>query len=380
MRPAAYVACLNSDHVMAPSLYQPLFLSVVSLLAAIMAAMYLSSPTDARSEKGMHSSILLCIPLCIVLTVWLGMRPVSGEFGDTVNYALTYENSEVIFSGIDFHQEWLFNLLMYLCQEGGMDVSEFFTIIEFIYVFTALWAVYRLMPKNALLGMIFVCGSLMYFSFGVNGLRNGMACHILLLAMSYFLDSKYLPAVVLAAAGFSIHRSIALPIAAMVVSRWAIRDVRVALYIWLGSIVLSLLAGNFFVGMLGGMDFDDRMNSYASGAYIDDGFSRTGFRWDFLIYSAMPVLMGYIVLIRRGMRENWYRVLFSTYCLANAFWVLVIRIAYSNRFAYLSWFMYPVIIAYPLIMMRVWPDQDRKTAQILIAYVSFTVVMNTLYW
>lgn len=261
-----------------------------------------------------------------------------------------------------------------------MDVSEFFTIIEFIYVFTALWAVYRLMPKNALLGMIFVCGSLMYFSFDVNGLRNGMACHILLLAMSYFLDSKYLPAAVLAAAGFSIHRSIALPIAAMIVSRWAIRDVRVALYIWLGSIVLSLLAGNFFVGMLGGMDFDDRMTNYASGAYVDDGFSRTGFRWDFLIYSAMPVLMGYIVLIRRGMRENWYRVLFSTYCLANAFWVLVIRIAYSNRFAYLSWFMYPVIIAYPLIMMRVWPDQDRKTAQILIAYVSFTVVMNTLYW
>ncbi len=94
----------------------------------------------------------------------------------------------------------------------------------------------------------------------------------------------------------------------------------------------------------------------------------------------MPVYLGYTVLIKHQVRDNWYRILYSTYCLANAFWVLVIRAAFTNRFAYLSWFMYGIVVAYPLIMMRVWDDQDRRTAIILLAFVGFTVIMNTLYW
>lgn len=365
--------------MLAPSLYQPIFLCAVALLAAGLSVRFMASPTAELSEKGNPGSIWACIPLCVVLTLWIGFRPVSAAFGDTVNYAYSYLNGVLLRENITYSGEWLFQLLTYFCQQAGLTVGEYFAIIEFVYVFTALWAVYRLMPKNPLLGMVFMLGSLMYFTFGVNGLRNGMACHLLLLAISFFLDSKYIPAAALALAGFFIHRSIILPAAAMAAARWVLKSETTAVYIWLGSIVVSLLVGNYFVGLFSSLGFDDRMANYATG-FNEATFSRTGFRWDFLLYSAMPVLMGYVVLVRRNLRENWYRVLFNTYCLANAFWVLVIRIEYSNRFAYLSWFLYPVIIAYPLIMMRVWPDQDCKTAMILLAYVGFTVVMNTLYW
>ena len=59
---------------------------------------------------------------------------------------------------------------------------------------------------------------------------------------------------------------------------------------------------------------------------------------------------------------------------------MVIRSSYSNRFAYLSWFIYPIVIAYPLINLPVWEDQDRKTGLILLAYVSFTVFMMAVVW
>lgn len=363
------------------SLYLPVFMAIVTLLSAIMAWRMYMSPDSSLSDKGSANNIWICLPLCLVLTVWLGYRPVdSPHFGDTFSYTFLYNNIEQTLSGVDFNSEWLFNWMMYFSKQAGLDVHQFFLITDAVYILSCLWAVERMMPKNPLLGMIFVCGSLMFFSFGVNGVRNGMACHLLLLGISFFLDSKYVPAAFFALAGFSIHRSTALPIASIIAARWLIKKPQHAMYIWLGSIVLSMIAGNFFTSLASSINFDNRLQSYSQADTSEFGFSSTGFRWDFLIYSSMPVVLGYYILITRGIRENWFRVLFNTYCLANAVWVLLIRMAFSNRFAYLSWFLYPVVVAYPLIMMRVWDDQDRKTAQILLAYVGFTVIMNTVYW
>ena len=59
---------------------------------------------------------------------------------------------------------------------------------------------------------------------------------------------------------------------------------------------------------------------------------------------------------------------------------MVIRSSFSNRFAYLSWFIYPVVMAYPLLRMNIWKDQDRKTALILFFYSGFTFFMFFVYY
>jgi len=363
-------------------LYFPVFLAVVSALAAMMAWQMYSSPGSMLSDKGKTGNIWLCLPLCLVLTLWLGNRPVDGTaFGDTFSYAHMYNNVPLTIALGNLNGEWLFSFIIVYCRVLGLDVHQFFTVIEAFYVLSALWAVRRLMPKNPLLGMVFMCGSLMFFTFGVNGIRNGMACHLVLLGMSFLLSSNYIAAAILAIAGFFIHRSVALPIASIIAARWIVKEPRHGLSIWIASIFLSLLGGSVFINLFASLGFDDRMESYgienSAGQF---GFSSTGFRWDFLLYSSVPVILGYVVLIKKNLRENWYRVLYNTYCLANAFWILIIRTSFSNRFAYLSWFMYPVIIAYPLTMMHLWEDQDRKTAQILLAYVGFTLIMDFLYW
>ncbi len=109
-------------------------------------------------------------------------------------------------------------------------------------------------------------------------------------------------------------------------------------------------------------------------------FSREGFRWDFLLYSTVPIVMGWYICVKRKIQDNWYNVICTVYCLCNAFWIMVIRSAFSNRFAYLSWFIYPIVIAYPLINLPVWEDQDRKTGIILLAYAGFTFFMLTFIW
>lgn len=128
--------------------------------------------------------------------------------------------------------------------------------------------------------------------------------------------------------------------------------------------------------MFAGLGFDDRL-SYLTD-YDIGMFSHTGFRWDFLLYSMMPIVLGYYVVIKRGIQDRTYTILLNTYTLANAFWVMVIRANYSNRFAYLSWFMYPIVLAYPLLRLDVWGDmQGKRLKQIMLAHIGFTWFMAT---
>ena len=156
---------------------------------------------------------------------------------------------------------------------------------------------------------------------------------------------------------------------------------------------------NFFAGL----GFDDRMSQYSTSEY-DDQFSQTGFRWDFLAYSAMPVWLTWYVTKKAEKERALYgdtieeaetnitgagriadahsmrvfNILATTYILANSFWVMVIRAAFSNRFAYLSWFLYPVVLAYGVIRLHIWPDQDRKAGLILALHAGFTIIMHLL--
>ncbi len=393
---------------MAPSLYLPVFLLSVSFISAVMGVRYLSSPNYELQEAVQSKIMRVFFPLaiCLVLVFWLGARPTAPQFGDTFNYAWMYnmgaswnnrtlvvdesnddedkdddggEGSDAL-PNVNLSSEWFFDWMMNTCRDVGLNVSVFFTIVEAGYILSALWAVVRLFPSNPLLALLFVLSSLMFYSFGINGIRNGLACHLVLLAMTFLLDSKYIIGGLLCFIALGVHRSTALPIAAILAAIFVIKDVRYAVYIWIASIIVSFFGGNFFTSFFASLGFDDRMVTYTLSNGYAKQFSRTGFRWDFLLYSSVPILMAWYVSVKRNIQDNWYNAICVAYCLCNAFWVLVIRAEFSNRFAYLSWFMYPFVIVYPLINMPVWENQDRRTGQILLAYCGFTVFMNFIYW
>ena len=359
------------------SLYQPIYLAFVSILTAWLGFNRIASPNFSYQDKG--SKWLLPFIISLTFAIWLGLRPISSYFGDTVNYALEYRTRDIYNVSMDWHSEWIWQWLMMGCKALGLSVNAFFLIIELIYVLTAFFAVKRLMPSDPMLGMLFLMGSIMFFTFGTNGLRNGMACHIVLLAISLLLDSRSVPGILFCLIAFGIHRSTILPIAASLVAIAGLRDFRFALVFWLLSIIISLATGEAVSNFFAGLGFDDRMAQYAADQDMSM-FSREGFRWDFLLYSAVPVFMGWYICIRRQISDNWYNVICMVYCLCNAFWIMVIRSAFSNRFAYLSWFIYPIVIAYPLINLPIWEDQDRKTGWILLAYIGFTIFMLTVVW
>ena len=360
-------------------LYQPIFLGITVGWAYLYSFRCIESVNFVMQTK--ETTFLIPFVVSLIFIFWIGNRPISGAvFGDTANYAVSYALMDVYEKfTFNWHTEWIWGLIMVTCKNIGFDVHSWFTVIEAGYMLTVLWAVKRFFPTNPLLGILFVWTSLMFFTFGTNGLRNGLACHIILLAMSFFFDDKYIIGGLLCLVALGIHRSTMLPIAGMLTARFILKDMKYAILFWISSIFVSLIVGNATTAFFASLGFDDRMSSYNTTIYAND-FSQTGFRWDFLLYSAFPVLMGWYVCVKKKIKDDWYKTLCITYCLCNAFWVLVIRAAFSNRFAYLSWFMYPIVIAYPLVNLPVWEDQDRKTGQTLLAYASFTLFMQLIYW
>ena len=366
------------EEEMNPSYYQEFFTAGMAALAIIVGGIRVSSPDNRHQLEG--SSIVFPLLLCVVLTLWIGLRPVSGAFGDTVNYALEYSKMDPRHISMDWGGEWIWQWLMNGCKAIGFNIHTFFTIVTAGYVLSAFWAVKRLMPSDPMLGLLFVLTSLMFFTFATNGLRNGLACHLVLLAFSFLMDDKWIPGALFALLALGIHRSVMLPIIAILVGIILVKDVRYAIVFWVASILLSLVVGDSVTSFFASLGFDDRMTQYTQAINDFSEFSREGFRWDFLLYSAMPVVMGWYVCIHKGITDNWYNALCVAYCLCNAFWIMVIRSAFSNRFAYLSWFMYPIIIAYPLVNLPIREDHDRFTGWVLIAYAAFSVFMWFIFW
>ena len=66
-----------------------------------------------------------------------------------------------------------------------------------------------------------------------------------------------------------------------------------------------------------------------------------GFRWDFLLYSAMAVVVGWYFVFKQNFEDEYYHWIYNTFLATNAIWVLVIRASYSNRLAQISWFIMP---------------------------------------
>ena len=323
--------------------------------------------------------------LTVALTFYLGLRPLSGSFGDMNMYRHSYENIVNGFIPINFKTEWLWENFTAFCKLSGFNVYEYFFIIEMGYFAGMLICSFILIRRNLWIAVLFFYISFSCYSYGTNGIRNGLGCSLDLVAITLFAlgGVKRPVGIVLMVLAMGIHRSTVLPSAAAVASQYFVKDPKTAIRFWIASIGISLVAGPLVESFFAALGFDDRMSDYASTNQNEGSmgqFSQSGFRWDFLFYSAFPVVMIWYVTRYRRFTDKVYTVFANSYLLCNAFWIMVIRSAFSNRFAYLSWFLYPVVMAYPLLRMNLWKDQDRKTAIIFFLYSGFTLFMFFIFY
>lgn len=341
-----------------------------------------------RAEGGSLTQAL-AFGCTVFFIFYLGLRPVTRDFVDMPMYAYTYESIDITsadYAPMGFHSEWFWRNIALFCLNMGFNVNEYFFLIEVVYLSGMYICCLMLMRKNLWLSMLFFFTAFSTYSYGTNGIRNGMACSIELVAMCLLIEKnsvKRFFSFFLMFLALGIHRSTMLPSAAAIATVYVVKDTKWAFRFWLISIALSLTVGPLVERFFVALGFDERMSEYHEGQFTENAqtyFSSVGFRWDFLMYSSAPVAMIWYVTRFRRFTDIAYTMFANTYLLCNAFWIIVIRASFSNRFAYLSWFIYPVVLAYPLLRMNLWKDQDRKTAIILFLYSAFLFFMYFIYY
>lgn len=361
------------------AIYTKLFMWLVFVFCMILGGSYLTSDNNQNLLK-VHNTMPALI-LSVIVILYMGLRPDSPMFGDSYYYRHTYYNV-VVDSSFNIKAEWLFALIMNTCKTFRLNHHMFFLIIEIGYVGFLYAACRKLLWENTWMAMLFCISAFSFFTYGTNGIRNGFALHLLLFAFALLADCKkwVIPIVaVLCLAAYGIHRTSIIPITAVVMAFFVIKNPKWAIYIWITCVFLSLVTGSLFQNLLGSMfgSIDSRATTYT--AQIDmSQFSHTGFRWDFILYSSVPVILTYYVTVKRQIQNRTFNILAITYILTNSMWVLVNRMPFSNRVAYLSWFLYPIVIAYALIRLHIWDDQDKKSAMWLMGCSAFTIIMMLL--
>lgn len=322
--------------------------------------------------------------LSVLAILFLGLRPTHFMFGDMVTYAQGYRYGQVSGYAVEVKGEWVFAWIQQVLINLGMKENVFFLVCSIGYIYLQYWTCKRLLWENVWIAMLFILSAFEFYVFAVNGVRNGLACAIVMAAMTLAIQAngKKMPLIIAAVIAFlvlNIHRASIIPIVCAVVALYWIKNPKYALMIWVASIGVSLVAGGFFTDHLGDLMANEaKYNDYRVGGSAEASFSHSGFRWDFLLYSAMPVLLIWYVNIKKHIRERVFDYLAVTYLLANSVWILVIRVNYSNRFAYMSWFLYPLVLAYGLIRLHIWEDQDRRIGFFLLAHAGFTLGMFLL--
>lgn len=343
------------------SLYAPIFYNLTLIFCLIKV---LNIHRDDRC---------LMWGLTILLLFFIGLRPITFHFADTVGYAymyndMTYES----FNSCLQTKDYMFNMLMYIFNKVGLSVHCFFTFIAAIYIGFTAWASQRISKKYAYLIFLSVISSFSFYSYGVNGIRNGMAVTLVMLAMT-FIENRKLISLVLLWCAAAIHNSVLLPIVCIIIS-YLYRNTKFYFFCWLLSIIFVNIDSHSVESFLLNIGFieDDRFSKYLVGMNNKNDFAFTGFRWDFLLYSSVPIIVAYYFNVKKNFQDNLYRLFANTYILANSFWVLVINASFSNRFAYLSWFLYAIVLIYPFITYPDLPSRRKWIVYVLIGNVLFT--------
>lgn len=325
--------------------------------------------------RGTKNNVLSFI-FVIFVTLYIGTRPI-WCYEDTYLYTqifnLVQRGEWVSIKG--FAEDPFFLAVEYICLELT-NASGWLLVIAVFYVIGMAIASLRWLPRHYFLILIFCFTAFSFWGYATNGIRNGMASSIALLGLSFFCKGKSNTIIGygLLLLGMATHKSIGAVIVAATVALF-FRHTNTNLSIWLFCIILSLLFPDFFKDVFIWLAADDRMTNYLTQEVDKNLFSSAEFRWDFILYSAAPILLGWYAIVKKGITDKTYMFLLHTYIFANAFWVLINTAAYSNRFAYISWFMYPILLAYPLAKFNIFKHQGPVTGLILIACITFTYIM-----
>ncbi len=375
---------------MIPNFYYHIFyLLLVSVLSVFAFSRYpwLSDYEEIRKIEHGSRFTFVEIVLVVFLALFIGLRdPHDRIFGDTWMYTFFYEKGFGQFFSWDWNTDnKLFDNIYYYMSSWSSSANDFYVLVAFIY-FGGIWyATKKIFPNNSLSALLVYLAAFSTYSYAVNGFKSGAAAAIFLVALAINNSdrNKKILCGLLLLCSWGFHHSMIVPVLAFCLCKF-VKNPRIYIIGWVACLIIAALHITFFQQLFAGIG-DDLGDKQAVG-YLENEWEKesqlgiTGFRIDFIIYSIVPLITGWIAINRKYVESESFKFLLNLYTLVNSFWLLCIYASYTNRIAYLSWLIYPIVLIYPFLRGN-WGD-NRYAVFKFVAYghLFFTLFMTFVYY
>lgn len=360
--------------------YYTIYLIIVTIITLFIYSKYRRKNGNIISpqRKKQDGTFLLVL----FMVVFIGFRPESYIFVDMINYITNYHTFyEGNIFAFDKEAE---NLLFdnYLAWVGSMNLGTtfFFATIAAIYFICTYIACRRMFPQDTLAVYLVFLAAFSTFSYGTNGIKAGAAGAIFLMGIAYRENLKTCIPLILISWGF--HHSMIMPIVGLVLTL-VYKNSKIYFAVWCLCLLIAMAHITFFQQLFANILSDSGDTSGANYLFSDgtNWGGKTGFRIDFVIYSAMPILVGYWAVYKKKLQlSKIYTCLLNLYMVLNGTWMLCMYANFTNRIAYLSWFLYPIVLIYPYLNENWGPTRYKDFSKVMIAHLGFTLFMKFIFY
>lgn len=336
---------------------------------------YSSYPDSRLREKPVVSPIKSLI-LIVFMTLFIGFRPLHSSFVDMWNYTEIY----ILRLGTPFKFDitstnYIFDNLYHYLPSKQVDITYFFVILAAINFGGLYLASRKMFPGDTLYSIVIYLASFSMFNYATNGIKAGAAASIFLWAIAFYRNKIVCILLLFISLGF--HHSMILPIMAFLVCQFY-RNPKVYLIGWFGCLIIAALHISYFQVLFQG--FADESGAEYLALNGGNGNYYSGFRPDFVLYSALPIYVGYWAIFKHKYASKFYNILFCTYLLTNGIWMLCMYASFTNRIAYLSWLMLPIVLIYPFFDKEFVRNQYKKLNNVAWIQLGFTLFMTYVYY
>lgn len=341
-------------------------LNIIYLVLPFFYLLFLS--TTKRAREG-----IVCFYLyggLVILLVYM-FTLIFVEGVDKPLYLESFLDAENIYG--DYSREFLWGkiqiLLSYVLMGNEYGYWLFYT---FFYCIAYYMVAKKYFPyKYAGYFVLCVIGCMGFVSYGSNTIRAGFGIAMLLLA---FCAENKLLRLCFAIIAIGCQMSMLLPVICYLTSNYLLKKYQWCEIIWILFLIITSVTSvvSDLMTMFGFLDARIEEMSVSDGT--SDVYN-VGFRFDFLLYSVIPILIARYNINKMRKDSPTYLIVYRTYLLINAVWLLLIRIPFTDRVAYLSWFMIPFLLLYPVLKDNLNVQHPQRY---VLRTISLFVLINTI--
>lgn len=352
------------------SLYLTIYLLIVLFFTMRTIPLYTRSVV-VNIERTKTAQKGLALILVVFMVFFIGLRPVSGKyFLDMANYQ-DYWNAANAGTFIFVINNYIWDPLFVALAVSGMPIDVFFTLVALVYFGGIYVACKKMFPHDTLLAFLVYLAGFSTFSYSTNGIKAGVAAALFLVAVAY--KEKRILLIILLVVILGVHHSMIVPITAVIAAHF-VKNKKLYLFFWLACFLMAVLHITALMSFLGGFADDHGAD------YLQEGESVSGFRPDFILYSAIPIFLGYFLTNKYKLKSSYYDFLWNVYTLTNSVFLICTYGTFINRIAYLSWLMYPIVLIYPFLNIVWSKKQDKYLKYAVWGHLGFTLFMFFIYY